>query len=478
MIFRNQVDHRVPAGQSPSTRLRSLRSLRASLSVPRPPGPRGLPVFGPIQEYARDPFGFLINTKRIYGDVVALRFAGRQLYLISHPDAIERVLVTHKKNYPKSDISERLYPLIGQGLLTSEGELWTQQRKLISPAFHHKRIRSYAQTMVDRTEAHLSSWQDRSERSVDTDMMHLTLDIALRTLFGEEQAEGEQLGRAFTEASEYFAVTLKQPFPIPLWVPTPKNKMLLRARDQMFDYTRRIIQAKRQQQERGDDLLSTLIEATDESGARMDDDQLRDEVLTLLLAGHETTALTLTYAFDLLGRHPHVRDKLEAELDSVLGGRSPTIEDLPQLRYTTQVIKESMRLFPPGAVMLRQAVEDDEVGGWIIPKGAMVAFAQWIVHRDARWFENPELFLPERWTKEFEEALPRFAYFPFGGGPRICVGASFAMMEAPLVLASIAQKFRLDLLDLRPLELLMSITVRPRRSVRAAVRKRRASPRA
>jgi cytochrome P450 len=450
---------------------------RSHVDTPRPPGPRGLPVFGPIAEYTRDPFSFLLETKRIYGDVVSTRFAGRELYLLSHPDAIEHVLVHHRKNYPKSDISMRLYPLIGQGLLTSEGELWTQQRKLISPAFHHKRIRSYAQTMVDRAQAHLSAWRDKSERSVDADMMALTLDIALRTLFGEAHAESEMIGRAFAEASEYFAVTLKQPFPLPLWVPTPRNKALIRARDLMHDYTRRIIQSRRHQPG-GEDLLSTLIEATDESGARMDDDQLRDEVLTLLLAGHETTALTLTYAFDLLGRHPHVRDKLEAELDSVLGGRPPAIEDLPKLRYTEQVIKESMRLFPPGAVMLRQAADDDEISGWIIPKGAVVAFAQWIVHRDARWFENPELFLPERWTEELEESLPRYAYFPFGGGPRICVGASFAMMEAPLLLASIAQRFRLDLLDHRPLDLLMSVTVRPRRPVRVSVKQRRASPRA
>ena len=240
----------------------------------------------------------------------------------------------------------------------------------------------------------------------------------------------------------------------------------------MHGYTRRIIETRRRQKERGDDLLSTLIEATDESGARMDDEQLRDEVLTLLLAGHETTALTLTYSFDLLGRYPHVREKLEAELDAVLGKRAPTFEDLPRLSYTDKVIKESMRLFPPGAVMLRQATADDVVSGWTIPAGAVVAFAQWIVHRDARWFETPELFLPERWTKEFEESLPRFAYFPFGGGPRICVGASFAMMEAPLLLASIAQKFRLNLIDHRPLDLLMSVTVRPRRPVRVRLKKR------
>jgi cytochrome P450 len=442
------------------------------VEAPRPPGPRGLPLFGPIQEYTRDPFNFLMSTQRRYGDVVSTRFAGRVLYLLSHPDAIEHVLIHNRKNYPKSDISQRLYPLIGQGLLTSEGELWTQQRKLIAPAFHHRRILSYARTMVDRTQAHLGTWIEGSERSVDADMMKLTLDIAVKTLFGEAEGEGDAIGRAFTEASEYFAVTLKQPFPVPLWVPTPRNKALIRARDLMHGYTRKIIEARRKEKVRGDDLLSTLIEATDETGAKMDDDQLRDEVLTLLLAGHETTALTLTYSFDLLGRHPHVRDKLEAELDAVLGDRPPSLEDLPRLVYTNQVIKESMRLFPPGAVMLRQAAADDEIAGWRIPAGAVVAFAQWIVHRDARWFETPELFLPERWTPKLEESLPRFAYFPFGGGPRICVGASFAMMEAPLLLASIAQRFRLNLVDLRPLDLLMSVTVRPRRPVRVSVVKR------
>ncbi len=445
---------------------------RTQPETPRPPGPRGLPVFGPIHEYTRDPFSFLLETKRRYGDVVSTRFAGRELYLLSHPDAIEHVLIENRKNYPKSDISQRLYPLIGQGLLTSEGELWTQQRKLIAPAFHHKRIRSYAATMVERAEAHVAQWMDRSERAIDADMMRLTLDVALKTLFGEAVAESAALGRAFTEASEYFAITLKQPFPMPLWVPTARNKAMIRARDLMHSYTRQIIESRRRASQPGEDLLSTLIEATDETGARMDDDQLRDEVLTLLLAGHETTALTLTYAFDLLGRHPHVRDKLEAELQAILGGRAPTFEDLPQLLYTAKVIKESMRLFPPGAVMLRQSLADDRVAGWTIPAGAVVAFAQWIVHRDARWFENPELFLPERWTESFEASLPRFAYFPFGGGPRICVGSAFAMMEAPLLLATIAQRFRVDLVDHRPLDLLMSVTVRPRRSVRVSVRRR------
>jgi cytochrome P450 len=439
------------------------------IETPRPPGPRGLPLFGPILEYTRDPFAFLENLRLRYGDVAFTQFAGLDAYLLSEPDAIEHVLVRNKQNYPKSELGLRLRSTIGQGLLTSDGDLWTRQRKLIAPAFHHKRIATYAGEMVRATEAHAAAWRPGRLR-LDKAMMDLTLDIAVRTLFGADAGDdGAAVGEAFTRASEYYAVTLTQPFPMPLFVPTPRNKSFLRARETMFDVVRRIIARKRRQTERGDDLLSTLIDATDESGAGMSDDQLRDEVLTLLLAGHETTALTLTYAFDQLARHPEARAALEAEVDEVLGDRSPTFEDMGKLVYTERVVKEAMRLFPPAAVLGRQAIEDDVIAGWKIPAGSMVAMAQWVVHRDPRWFEEPRAFRPDRWTRDFEDRLPRFAYFPFGGGPRICVGAAFAMMEAKLALAAITRRYRMALLDPRPLELLMSVTVRPKRPVEVAL---------
>lgn len=453
----------------------TIERLRTILETPRPPGPRGLPLFGPIVRYQRDPFAFLTDTHEEYGDVAFTRFAGMDAYLLSHPDAIEHVLVKNRKNYPKSAMSQRLMPLIGRGLLTSDGDLWTEQRKLIAPAFHHRRIQTYAAQMVECSNRRVEEWRSGAVRRVDADMMDLTLDIAVQTLFGAEaRNEAAKVGAAFTEASEYFATTLAQPFPMPLCVPTPRNRAFLEARDTMHAVVRDIIRAKRATpaDRRGDDLLSMLIEATDEDGNAMSDEQLRDEVLTLLLAGHETTALTLTYTFDLLSRHPGVREKLEAELDEVLGDRPPTAADLPRLVYTGRIIKESMRLYPPGAVLIRQARETDDVAGWRIPAGSMIAMAQWIVHRDPRWFSDPDRFIPERWTEPFEAALPRFAYFPFGGGPRICVGASFAAMEARLVLATIARRWRYDLLDHRPLELMMSVTIRPKRPVVARVTSR------
>lgn len=459
----------------------TLEKLRTMLETPRPPGPRGLPVFGPIARYQRNPFAFLTNTQARYGDVAFTRFAGLDTYLVSHPEAIEHVLVKKRKNYPKSSITERLMPLIGRGLLTSEGDLWTEQRKLIAPAFHHKRIQTYAARMVELSERRVTSWETGQVRRIDADMMDLTLDIAVQTLFGAEaDLEAERVGAAFSEASEYYASTLAQPFPMPLCVPTAKNRTFLKARDTMHEIVRDIIRRKRASRRTeeteetggGDDLLSMLIDATDEDGNAMSDEQLRDEVLTLLLAGHETTALTLTYTFNLLSRHPTVREKLEAELDDVLGDRAPTAADLPRLRYTEQVIKESMRLYPPAAVLIRQARETDVVAGWTIPAGSIVAMAQWVVHRDPRWFPEPERFLPERWTESFEAALPRFAYFPFGGGPRICVGAAFAAMEARLVLATIARRWRYMLLEQRPLDLLMSVTIRPKRPLLARLTSR------
>jgi cytochrome P450 len=448
-------------------------------SAPRPPGPAALPFLGPIGEVRRDPLGFMVRTARAHGDVAYTRFAGMPTYLLSHPDAIEHVLLTGRANYPKSDLAIRFRPLLGEGLLTSGGALWTRQRKLMSPAFQHKRVLAYADAMSRATEEHLHRWVSGEVRSVNEDMMHLTLDIAVRTLFGSSSSAHEaRVSRALHDVSDYFARTLSQPFPWPLSVPTPLNFAFLAARAELDEVVHGIIREKRQSQERSDDLLTTMLELTDEHGQGMSDQQLRDEVLTLLLAGHETTALTLTYALYLLAQHPEVADWVAAELSAVLGDRPPTLADLPALVRTEQLVKEAMRLYPPAAVLTRKAREDDVVMGWTIPAGSMVVLPQWVTHRDPRYFDDPERFWPERWTEALEAKLPRFAYFPFGGGGRVCIGSAFATLEARLALAELVRRFRYRNVDTRPLELIASITVRPKHAVRLEIteRRRAASP--
>lgn len=440
--------------------------------TPRPPGPVGLPFLGPMWAYQKDPLAFMLDAKHRYGDVVFTRFAGFGAYLVSSPEGIEYILRTNRDNFTKSALIERFRVVLGDGLLTSSGPLWTRQRKLIAPAFHHKRVQSYVEAMTDVIDRHLSQWRP-GDREVTQDMMRLTLDIAVRTLFGTATGDAsERVGRALETVVDYFAETLSYPLPIPLSVPTPQNRRFLGARDELFDVVQRIIREKRKSPD-GDDLLSMLLALEDEDGQGMNDQQLQDEVLTLLLAGHETTALTLTYTFDLLARHPEEERALHAEVDRVLADRTPTLEDLSGLVRVEQVVKESMRLFPPAATLIRQAQADDVVLGWPVPKGSLVVLPQWVTHRDARWFESPDDFKPERWTKALEEQLPRYAYFPFGGGPRICIGSAFAMLEARLAVAMIAQRYTLARLDDRPLDLQASITIRPRNglTMRAELRR-------
>jgi len=408
----------------------------------------------------------MLKTARDHGDVAYTRFAGFPTYLITHPDGIEHVLVGNRANYPKSDLIQRFRPLLGEGLLTSTGEGWARQRKMMSPTFQHKRVQSFAAAMVAATTEHVDRWTAGTVHSVNEDMMRLTLDIAVRTLFGSSaKDDASRVSRALDDVSEYFAKTISQPISIPLSIPTQLNRAFLGAKRELDDIVHRIIADKRNSTERGPDLLSHMLDLQDEDGHRMSDKQLRDEVLTLLLAGHETTALTLTYAFHLLAENPGEDALLAEELARVLGDRPPTLADLPKLVRTQQIVKEAMRLFPPAAVLIRKALADDRIGGFDIPAGALAVMPQWVTHRDPRFFARPERFLPGRWTPEMEKSLPRFAYFPFGGGPRVCIGSAFAMLEAQLVLAGVAQRFQFSNPE-RPLELQISITIRPKHPLR------------
>ena len=419
-------------------------SAKVSPAAPRVPGKL---LTGVMPEFTRDSLAFVRKVAREYGDVARARFLYIDAYFVSHPDLIERVLVTENRSFikPRSFRTPFFSRIVGQGLLTSEGDFWRRQRRLAQPAFHRDRISAYADEMTDSTERLTEGWQDAETRDLHEDMQRLTMEIVTRTLFSAEitDADAESIWEALAEIARPFSrqATLK-------WIadnrlPTRAHRRFFRNVARLDEVVYRIIAARRASGEDRGDLLSMLLAARDEDGGRMSDLQLRDEVMTLFLAGQETTALALTWAWHLLAENPEAEATLHAELDEVLEGRRPArFDDLPRLRFAEAVVKESMRLYPPAWGVGREAARACEVGGYRIPRGAQVFMMTYVVHRDPRFFREPESFRPERWTNGETNELPKFAYFPFGGGPRLCIGNSFAMTETVIALSTIARRFR------------------------------------
>ncbi len=434
-----------------------------------PPGPRGTFLSGNLGDFKRGRLGYLVECARRYGDVVRFRFGTRRVFSLNHPALIEEVLIGRYQQFVKH-YAFRLNPLVfGKGLLTSEGDFWLKQRRLIQPAFTRQRISSYAPTMVSATEEMLSRWMPGETRDVFVELMRLTLAIAAKTLFDAEvEKEAPDVGEALYLLQDNFQRRLNRLLPLPVWVPTPENLRLRRINRRLDDIIFRFIAQRRQARQDKGDLLSMLLQARDEDdGSRMTDQQVRDEAMTLFLAGHETTALALSWTWFLLAQNPQVEERLAAEVKQALAGRLPTVTDLPRLAYAEKVILESMRVYPPVWTMGREATRDGEVGGFRVPRGTTLLMSEWVLHRDPRFFDRPEDFLPERWTESFQRQLPKFAYFPFGGGPRLCIGKDFAMMEMILVLATIAQRFRFTLVpgfEVRPWA---TFTLRPQTGIPA-----------
>jgi cytochrome P450 len=437
-----------------------------------PPGPKGSILLGSTFAYLRDPMEFVAQAKRDYGDIVWLRLGNLRTYLVSHPEQIEYVLRTHADNFMKDKLTRWLIPLLGEGLLTSEGTFWRRQRRLAQPAFQHQQIERYAAVMVEHTERMLATWHDGEVRDPHEDLMHLTLGIVAKTLFDAELAEdAETVGYSLDVVMNHFMSPMRW-FRFLDYLPIPSSRRYWRAIGRLDEIIYKIIRSHRAEGRDRGDLLSRLLAARDEDGAGMTDRQLRDEVVTLVLAGHETTALVLFYTFYLLSRSPEAEERLAAELRAVLPDRSPTAADVPNLKYTEWVVREAMRLYPPAWGIAREALADCEIGGYHVPKGTQIFMTQWLVHRDARWFDDPEVFRPERWDNDLIKRLPRCAYFPFGDGPRVCIGNHFAMMEAVLILATIARRYRLSVEPGQTLELLPSITLRPKHGLRMRVQAR------
>jgi cytochrome P450 len=440
------------------------------------PGPRSHWPGGNVFYFRRDPLKFLTRVAREYGDVVRFKVGPQRAFLLNHPDYVRDVLVTHHERFHKGRALQRAKRLLGEGLLTSEGAFWRRQRRLAQPAFHRQRINSYGSVMVEYAERAGARWRGGETLDVSSEMMRLTLAVVGKTLFDADvESDADDVGGALTEIMDLFDF-LMIPFSELLEkLPLPQQRRFTRARARLDSVVYRMIEERRLGGGDRGDLLSMLLLAVDEEGDRtgMTNEQLRDETMTLFLAGHETTANALTWAWHLLARNPEAEGRLHEELDAVLeGGRAPAFEDFAALRYTEMVVSETMRLYPPAWAIGRLAIEDHEVAGYRVPRGSLVLVSQYVMHRDPRYFPDPERFVPERWTQEARSSRPQFSYFPFGGGPRRCIGEGFAWMEAVLMLATLARRWRLRPAPGATVETRPRITLRPKGSVPMVVERR------
>jgi cytochrome P450 len=433
------------------------------------PGPKGGYFTGSVTDFRRDQLGFYEACAREHGDAVETKMGPYRILMIYHPDAIEDMLVTRARDFIKSPGVQLLRPLLGDGLLLSEGDTWLRQRRLVQPAFHRQRIAGYGEVMSAFADRHAAGWKDGGEVEVYGEMMALTQAIVGKTLFDAEVSGGDshQAGAAARVLAEDFADRLSSFRLLPPWLPTPRNIRSWRAIRRLDAIVNRIIADRMASRRDHGDLLSMLIQAQDaDDGSRMTPRQVRDEAMTMFLAGHETTAVTLSWTWYLLAQNPAAEARLAAELREVLGARAPAVADLPRLRYASMVVNESMRLFPPAYGLGRQAVKPTELAGHAVyPKDIVIA-PTWVVQRDPRWFDDPLAFCPERWDGDLAQRLPRFAYFPFGGGPRQCIGNTFAQMEAVLILAAIARRFRLTLMPGQRVIPTPYVTLRPEPGIR------------
>lgn len=425
-----------------------------------PPGPKKLPILGNLLAFGKDPIAFFESAAAKYGDIVSLQLGRWPAVFINHPDYFDYVLVENNKNFIKHTFFFRhVTDLFGAGLLTNEGQPWLRQRRLIQPSFHRDRVAGYGAIMADYTKRMLDAWDAdaKTHRDVHRDMMKLTMEIATKTLFGGDITDGEaaEIGSAFDDAIVEIAGRFRRPFKVPEWLPLPSNRRWRNAVERLDRLVYDMLEQKKRRGA-GDDLLTMLTEARDEDGSAMDRKQIRDEAVTIFLAGHETTAIALSWTFYLLAQNPAIEQRLAREVSGV----APLA--LTRLPYLANVISEAMRLYPPAYALGREAIGDCEIGGYPIPKGTTIFLTPWVSHHDGRWFAEPMRFNPDRWNNDFAKSLPRFAYMPFGGGPRLCIGNSFALMEAAIILGSVLQRYRLTRdAAAPPVKPFASITLRP-----------------
>lgn len=439
-----------------------------SLNLKRPPGPTGSFKLLAMSDFRRDPLAFFQTLAAEYGDIAQFQMGPQRINLISSPEEIRRVLVTENASFMKGrflQIAKREF--LGDGLLTSEGELHQKQRRLIQPLFHRQMIHQYGHVMVDYGTRLRTRWQPGQNVNMAEEMMRLTLAIVGKTLFDADvESDAPAIGEALTVLLEMFDEITNPMMALPLLrkIPTRRRRRFQKARALIDSVILQVINDYRHGHSDRRHLLSVMMDArdTDGDGSGMSDQQIRDEALTLFLAGHETTANALSWTWYLLSQHPRVEHQFHQELDSVLQGRLPSAEDLPLLPYTRLILTESMRLYPPAWIVGRMALHDYPIQNYVIHKGEVVVACQYIVHHDPRWYDNPYEFRPERWLENKRSDLPKFAYFPFGGGPRVCVGEAFAWMEGILLLATLGQQWQMRMISDEPVKLHPVVTLRPR----------------
>ena len=443
------------------------------MTLRRPPGPaprRG--IMDSLRYYAafaHDPIGFVAGRFEQYGDIYWTPTSDGGLFVLKHPDHVREALVTRASSFTKEHTAfTQLSRVLGEGLLTTDGDTWTRQRRMVQPAFAPSRMAGYAQVMIEESRRTSESWRTEDERDMSEEMASLTLRIVGRTLFGHD-VPGADI-RAIGRAMDAFQRSLSSPEFLPSWMPTPGRRELDRAMKELNAIIHRLIEARRAETSREPrtDLLEMLVTAVDVEGrgGKLSVKEVRDQLVTLFLAGHETTSNALTWTWACLAQNPACERALHAELDAVLGDRQPELADLEHLPYTEQVLSESMRLYPPIYLIARRASEDTSVGGYPVPRGSEVIIWVYMAHRDPRFFPEPEVFRPERFTKEQVALLPKHAYLPFGGGPRACIGKTFAMMEARLILATLAQRHRVALAPGQALDVKPRITLTPKGGMR------------
>ncbi len=429
-----------------------------------------------MDSFAFPPIEFFRSAAEKYGDIFTFRVGTQRAYFIKSPAYIKEVLKTKQSSFVKEDFLKRGKIILGEGLVTSDGDIHRRQRRLVQPAFHNDRISACASTMVDFAQLTAAKWEDNTEVEMTQEMLHLTLRIVAKTLFNADvEKDARDFGEVLSSFLELFNLLI---FPFEEDGDRPPDttaKAITHAREKIDEIIYRLMDERRKSGEDAGDLLSVLMKSTnsEDGGQRMSDQQLRDEMVTIFLAGHETIANAMTWTWYLLSQNPEVEQKFHEELDSVFtGNRAPTIEDIPALEFTRNVFAESMRLFPPVWALGRKATEDCVIGERPIPKDSIILMSQYVTHRDPEYFDEPEKFKPERWTLEMQESLPDFAYFPFGGGARRCIGEQFSWTEGILLLATFGREWRFRMNSSKEPEPLFLLTLRPKRPLNFVVEKR------
>ena len=431
------------------------------------------------KEIKENVLAFYSRVWKEYGDFVRLPIMPNySAYFLAHPSYAEHVLSTHQEHYAKPDIVNKpLNLMMGESILTSEGDSWLKDRRLMQPAFHMKQLANLADVMVSCTQSFLQEWENKQNGEVidvAEETLRLTLKIAGQTLFSKDISdENSVLGKAFRTGYEFINYKINNLWTEPLWIPTPGNQRFRKAKQTLDNLILDIINSRLTNPSERNDLLSMLMSARDEeTGEGMSDKQLQNEAITLLVAGHETAASSLAWTWYLLAEHPDIAEKLHLELQEVLNGSNPTFHKLPQLEYTRRIFDETLRLYPPAWGMPRTPKEDTEIQGSLIPKGSIITVAAFMIHRHPEFWENPDQFNPDNFLPDKVNQRPKFAYFPFGGGKRICIGQNFALMEATIIIALISQRFKFELLPNQNIEIDPTFTLRPKNGIKVKVWKR------